>query len=243
MRTTTIRWIRRLLVIAIVLSSAAEAPQIARAQTDVQLWTDGGIRYQVSRRLRLDAAFLARFDQNISRGRLFGPEASFSYKLAKWIRIGAGYRFERRRIGGSLRTAHRINFDLRLRRKVGQVVLGYRLRFQERIRDRRSGNSDVRGSIRNRLGIDIDTDTLVTPGMTIEFFTGIHGRRSAGLQKMRLTFGAEFDLERVTLGAFYRVQIPIDRTGDATLHILGLSFRANFKHHRRRRHQEESPAS
>jgi len=224
-----------LCVAALVATSLLAPSHVAHAQSDVQLWTDAGIRYDATRRLRLEAGFLARFDQDVSRGRLFGPTLGAGYKLAKWIRVGAGYRYERRRIGGSLRNAHRLNLDLSLKHKLGPVRLGYRLRFQERFRDRASGNSDVRGTIRNRFGANLDTDTLFTPYASVELFTGLHGRRADPVNKLRFTIGGEFDLGRVDLSVYYRAQIPVNQGGQATTHILGVSVRANFRHRRSRR--------
>lgn len=227
-------------LIVALLCSAALPTQVAEAQSDVQLWTDAGVRWRATRRLRLEFAFLARFDQDVSRGRLFGPQVGLDYKIKKWLRVGFGYRYEYRRIGGSLRSAHRLNADLKLSHELGRVGLGYRLRFQERFRNRASGNSDVRGTLRNRFGADVDTDTLFTPYASLELFTGLHGRQADPVNKVRITVGAAFDLGRVDLALYYRAQIPVNRPGDPTVHILGASVTANFRSARSRRRRNRA---
>lgn len=239
MSTTKWTWTRALLALAALLATVAWAPEQVQAQSDVQLWTSASLRYRATRTLRLEAGFLGRFDQDVSRGSLFGPQVGATLRLKKRLRVGAGYRYERRRIGGSLRNAHRLHFDLSLKRKFGRARLGYRLRFQERFRDRASGASDVRGALRNRLSLGIDTDSLFTPGVSVEFFTGLHGRHSGPLRKVRLTLSARFDVDPVVLEAYYRVQIPVDQPGDPTEHIIGLSVRFDVDG-RRRRHRPAS---
>ncbi len=198
----------------------------ASAQSETNLWTEVGAILKPSRAWRLQGSLHTRFDRDISRLALLGPELRVGLRPARRLRIGGGYRFEWRRIGGELRAAHRFHLDLRWRPlRTERLRLDYRLRFQERLRDRPSGRSDVRGTLRNRLGLAWRATDALAPAISVETFTGVHGRNSGWLRKVRATLGVTLRVGSTDLETYYRAQVPIGRPDDPVEHILGLGAR------------------
>jgi len=196
----------------------------AAAQTDVQLWTVAGVRYRPSRPVRLDLDLHLRVDDNVSRLGKLMPELGASYDPARWLRLGLGYRFMYARDNnGNLEVAHRLHVQGRARGDVGPVELSYRLRFQERIKN------NLRHVIRNRLGLSVDTDTDVTPGMSMELFTRLGDGQALMFDKWRLTIGATWSANSNVFDLFYRAEIAIDDPNDPTLHIIGLGYQRRVR--------------
>lgn len=199
----------------------------AHAQSDVQLWVSARVRFDLPEGFRLSLDQQVRFDEDVSRLSEVIPELRVGYKVAKWLRLAAGYRFiYARDDGGDFEEAHRVHFDVRFRGDLDPVRIGYRLRFQDRIEDEGSSR-DNRLTLRNRLGIRVDTDTLFTPSLSAEVFSRLNGDKATAVRKWRITVGGSFDLDDHELGFFYRVQVPVDQGDDPTLHIFGLEYQLN----------------
>ncbi len=222
------RWLAVLPLGPCLLGLLAASPPAA-AQSETGLWTEAALRANVAPRWRIGGALHLRFDRDVSRMSLVGPEARVEHRLPRGLRLGGGYRFEWRRIAGDLRAAHRLHLDLRVRLlKAGRLRLGYRLRLQERLRDRPSGRSDVRGTLRNRLALAAEANEWLTSSVAAESFTGMHGRNSGWLRKVRVTLGLDAALGTTDLDVYYRAQVPVGRPDDPVEHILGFGLRVRI---------------
>lgn len=215
------------LAAAIALSSLLAAPEEARAQSDVQLWTSASLRYRPARRVRIELEQNLRFDENISRLSSAMPGISVSYDPVRALRLGVGYRFIWERGDSSFGSAHRLHADARVRGDVGRVSFSYRLRFQEKLvgEDGDGDGLETRHTLRNRVGLAVDTDSLVTPTLSAELYTRVGHGEGATLRKWRLTMGVDLDLDDHRVNLFYRVEASIEDEQDPTLHILGIGYR------------------
>jgi hypothetical protein len=203
-----------------ILSWSADAS----AQSDVELWTSAGVRVRPSQPVRLDVDIGLRFDENVSRLDSVLPELGASYDPTEWLRLGVGYRFYWERNGaGDFEAAHRIHVEASFEVEAGDLSFSYRLRFQEKIDN---NNNHV---LRNRLGAEWDTDTVVTPFLTAELFTALGDGQAVKATKWRGTVGASFDVDEHNIDVFYRFELPIDDPNDPTLHIIGLEYRYELR--------------
>jgi hypothetical protein len=198
-------------------------PELAHAQSDVQLWTSAEVRYRVARRTRLEAALELRADEDLSRLGSVLPSVAVTYDPSRRVRLGFGYRYEYERDRrGNLESAHRLHGDVSLRGDGRPLRFNYRLRFQERFEDRSSG-FDTTDTIRNRLGVSYDTGRAVTPDASVELFTRL-GDEDGLHTKVRFTIGAGRGFDDQEVEVFYRLEVPIDDRTDPNLHIIGIAY-------------------
>lgn len=193
----------------------------AAADADLQQWNELGVAYDLTRRWSASFDQHLRFDQDVSRVESVMPELGLDRRVRKWLRLGAGYRLQYTRDGdGELRVRHRVHVDARLRRDVGEVRFGYRLRYQEQLRP--GANDRVRHTVRNRVEAEYRAWKPWIPSAAIEPYLAIGDGDPVQLDKLRLTVGAAHDRKKRTFGLFYRIEIPLADEMDPTLHIIGL---------------------
>ena len=176
-----------------ILSYLAFFSTVVSAQTDDQLWLSSGIRYRPKKKIRVDVTQHLRMDQDISRIGSVITEAGISKSFKSGIRIGSAYRFQmssKRKV--QLEPRHRIDLYGRYKNKIGPLAFAYRLQFQEKF----EGDDEQPWStrIRNRLGVEYDTDTRFSPGISAEIFTDIGS--SGPFSKWRATSALEYKLSK-----------------------------------------------
>lgn len=214
----------RFLITAALAAPLLWAPD-ARAESDSQLWTEAGISADLGKQTEISLTGQLRFDQQISRVAGVLPELSIERDLARWLELGAGYRFEYERNGdGDMVIRHRLVAEGGVQVEPGALKLGYRLRFQEQIR----AGGALRHTVRNRLGLDVRRLKPFVPGGSVELFHGVGGGDPATLKKIRVTLGTEYDLGKQELGFFYRLELPHDDPMDPVLHILMLELASSL---------------
>ena len=198
----------------------------ALAQSDSQLWLEGGVAHDVGRvTLAFDQHL--RFDDGMSRVGAIMPEPGLSVRVERWLRVGASYRlqYERNR-DGVFETRHRFHVFGRARADLGKVRLDYRLQLQEQIRP--DDNELYRHSLRNRATVSYRGKPPWTPSAELELHHDLDNGDAIHLDKIWLTFGVERRLGRYDVELHYRAELPQARASDPTLHILGLGFHADL---------------
>lgn len=219
------RMLRVSLLLLCALAVLAPARR-ARAQSDSQLWLEGGVAHDVGRvTLAFDQHL--RFDDGMARVGSIMPEPSVSLRLERWLRLGVGYRlqYERNR-DGVFETRHRLQLFARARTDLGKVRLEYRLQLQEQVRP--DDNQLYRHSLRNRVTLSYRGQPRWTPSAELELHHDLDNGDAIHLDKVWLTVGVERQLGRYDAELYYRAELPQARTTDPTLHILGLGFHADL---------------
>lgn len=208
--------------ILLVVATFVTAP--AMAMSEVQLWTSAGVRHRPSKKVRLTFTQHVRFDQDISRLESVMPELAASWAIERWLRLGGGYRFSMEsNKKGELEPAHRLHVQSQFGGDLGPVELGYRLRFQEGLES--DDELETRHTFRNRIGLDIDTDTLVTPGLSAELFTRMWDKEPVEQKKVRFSTGLEIRPHKAhEIELQYRYQLPLDDPDDPREHIVGFEY-------------------
>ena len=211
---------RAALATALVAVGVTAAASTAHAEDDVQLWTEAGLSADVAKRttVTLDAGL--RFDQDVSRLLGFLPELSVTQRLARWLRVGAGYRFEYERDrSGDLVVRHRFELAGRARLDLDPVRLEYRLQLQEAVRP--SSNDQYRHTVRNRFDASYQDLGRWVPWASLELHHDLdRDGETFAYDKTWITAGLAVEQGRRELDVYYRAELPADPM-EPTAHILG----------------------
>lgn len=192
------------------------------AYGDGQLWIEPGLGFEPAKRVEVDVSSEVRFDQDISRFAALLPEASVSYRIEKWLRVGGGYRFEYERDkDGVLVVRHRIAGDVRLRYEHEPIRVDYRLRLAEQIRP--SSNDQLRTVLRNRVGVSYRAWKPWIPGAEVEVFHALGDLDQLDYDRFRLTVGVTHSRGAHDVQAFFRIEAHADPQEETAL-ILGLEY-------------------
>jgi len=205
-------------VLAVLLGLAAPA------RADVQQWTELGVDKSLGERWSLTFEQQLRFDLDQSRVDAVMPELGLHRRLARWLRIGTGYRFQYQRDNaGDMVFRHRFHVYGRARRDLGDVRLDYRLQVQETVRP--TSNDVSRHALRNRGDVSYRGFKRWEPGVAGELFHAIDDGDPIHLDKIWLTAGVAYTRKAWSVDVFYRAELPVADTMDPTIHILGLGMR------------------
>lgn len=196
------------------------------AAEDNQLWTSARLRYTTVNAIKVDVIQHLRWDQNASEFLSAMPE--FGVKLSPHDNssIGAGYRLIQKRSGsGDFESAHRIQLQGEVEYGHGQLTLRYRVKGQTRFEPK---NQSFKTTLRNRLALTVDTDSMLTPLATVESFSDT---TSEGLEhsSIRGALGGAIRLsKRHRLKLRYLHETSIDGSGD-TDRILAVDYQFRQK--------------
>jgi hypothetical protein len=216
----------RLLVAFSISVAAATLVNVAPASADTQLWTELGLRHDLTKKVTLSFDQLTRFDADVSRLGSAMPEVGVAYKVKKWFRIGAGYRYEfERNKDAELVSRHRAFAWMRARRDLpADVQLQYRLQLQEQWRpDAKPVN---RHTVRNRGDVSYTALGAFTPGASVELHHILNEEgNTIHLGKVWLTAGVEWERDQLGLDVFYRLITGQYDPDDPSGHVLGVGVR------------------
>jgi hypothetical protein len=208
-------------VLVLVLVVATAAP----AAADTQLWTELGVKYDVNKKLTLSYDHHIRFDQDISRLGSFMPEPGVSYRIKKWFRVGAGYRYEyERNNDDELVSRHRAYGWVRVRRDLGELRGEYRLQLQEQWRP--DANPVNRHTVRNRGELSWQGFGAIVPGASVETHHILNEEgNTIHLGKVWLTAGVEWEHDQIGVGAFYRLITGQYDDNEPPGHVIGFGVK------------------
>jgi hypothetical protein len=195
------------------------------AASDAQLWTSAGVRVRPTKRVKLMFEQQLRLDQNLSRVDKINTDVGVSYKATKWLAVGGGYRFSMRTgETNALGPTQRVHVQGQASGELGPVGLSYRLRFQDSFAWKK-GALNLKHTLRNRVGLKVDTNTMVTPGFSTELFTRLAERQEELLKKLRMTLGVAFKPDKKhVVDVFYRIHLPLADPENPLEHIVGLGY-------------------
>jgi hypothetical protein len=147
----------------------AALPKPAHAAEDNQLWTSAGLRITTASDIKVDLIQHLRWDQNASEFLSAMPEFRVTFSPHEHSSVGVGYRLLHKRSGsGDFESAHRLQLQGEVEHELGRLTLGYRVKGQTRFKPK---NQSFKTTLRNRLGVTVDTDSMLTPLATVESFS------------------------------------------------------------------------
>jgi hypothetical protein len=202
------------------VTALAAAPAVA----DTQIWTELGLRHDLSKQVTLTFDQHVRFDNDVSRIGAAMPEPGISYRVTKWVRVGVGYRWEyERNKDDELVSRHRAFGWARGRRDISDVRLEYRLQLQEQWRP--DANPVNRHTVRNRGDVSYQALGSIVPGASVEshHILGEEGN-TIHLGKLWVTVGAEWEHDQISVDVFYRLITGQYDPSEPDGHVLGVGF-------------------
>jgi hypothetical protein len=202
--------------------AAAAAP--APAAADTQVWTELGVRYALTKKLTLSYDHHIRFDNDVSRLGSFMPEPGIAYRVKKWLRVGAGYRYEyERNNDDELVPRHRVYGYARVRRDLGDIRGQYRLQLQEQWRP--DANPVNRHTVRNRGDLSWQGFGAIVPGISVETHHILNEEgNTIHLGKLWLTAGVEWEHDQISVDVFYRLITGQYDSSEPNGHVMGVGF-------------------
>lgn len=202
------------------LSSAANAAE------DNQLWTSAGLRITTANELKVDVIQHLRWDQSASEFLSAMPEFRIKFSPHEHSSLGVGYRLLHKRSGsGDFESAHRIQLQGEVEHALGRLTLGYRVKAQTRFEPK---NQSFKTTLRNRLALTVDTDSMLTPLATVESFSDA---RSEGIEhsSIRGALGSAIRLSKQhRLKLRYLHETSIDGSSDVE-RILAIDYQYRHK--------------
>jgi hypothetical protein len=205
----------------VVLAACLLVVTARAARGDVQQWTELGISTSLSKRWTLAFDQHLRFDQDISRVDSVMPEAAATYRVRKWLRVGAGYRLQYTRDGDDeLVLRHRFHALVRARYDLGDVRLQYRIQYQEQLRP--DAKDEHRHTLRNRIEATYRHFEQWSPGASFETFHAIDKGDLVHTDKLRIKAGLEHDRNHWALELYYCAELPVEDAFDPVRHIVGV---------------------
>ena len=190
---------------------------------DVQIWSDVGVTVRMNKQWRLSGE--SSFRTALDKVDELNNDLGVQYRPAKWLRLGTTYRVALDDFD-ELRVKHRLGADAMFYVNTDVVKLRFRHRQTYRIKTERSNPKHV---VRWRAKAAIKTDSPVEPFLAAEPFLLANLNEKAGIEKWRLTAGANIALGDSQLGVYYRLEEPTMDDKDARIHIVGLSLGFDVK--------------
>ncbi len=195
---------------------------------DANLWMNVSVEKKIIQSLSISLNQEFRMNENITELGTFFTEIGATYKINKYFRISANYRFiNKRRLDDSYSKRHRYFFDLTIRKKFSPVILSFRTRFQSQYTDVFSSED---GKIpacysRNKLTIKYDDGNNLKPYFYAELFSPLKHPFDVFIDNARFSAGLEYEINRMnTIDVFYIFQKEYNVNNPETDHVIGLGY-------------------
>lgn len=209
---------RRIIKLLPVLFFIIIAEQ-SRAQdvSDLELWSGLAVRYDLTKKLRVQLEEQFRFYENIGARKESLTELELKYELFEFLDVSGKYRYTDNADG---RDERRFSMDLDTEYDIPKIPIDvtYRIRFQD---DKVSYTDQKSVFLRNRLGLDYNMTKLVDPYAEYEVFYLFSEKYE--VRTNRYTFGLVWKLTGdLDLDTFYRIDKERNVEVPKTQHIIGL---------------------
>jgi len=199
---------------------------------DASLWMNVSIEKKIIPTLSVSINQEFRMNENISELGTFFTDVGLNYKINKFLKFSASYRFiNKRRLDDSYSIRHRYYFDLVVRKKFNPVTLSFRTRFQSQYADVFSSED---GKIpdyysRNKLTLKVDAGNNIQPYVYAELFSPLKRPYNVFIDNTRYCLGVEYSINRMnTIDVFYMFQKECNVKNPETAHVIGVGYYINL---------------
>lgn len=202
-------------------------------EQDLELWTSIEVEKRLNKKLRLTFEEQARFNENISGFFKFNSDIGISYRINKYVKIGANYRLEQKKQPENYySTRHRFTSDLILRYEVARFLFSYRNRYQHKYVDLYSSEDGSIPRTYNRSRIQAEYNIRknpLTPYISYEFYFKLNNFEYNEIDTHRYTVGFEYSLnKRNDLDLYFRILKHVNVNRPVTSNIIGISYCYSF---------------
>lgn len=198
---------------------------------DAGLWLSANLEKKVSPKLSVDLTPALRFNENITELDNAFLDGGVGYKLGKRLRVSANYRWaQRRKTDNTYGVRHRYYFDAVYKKKIADIVLSYRLRFQNQYNEpgRRANGLNPVMALRNKLQLKYDLGKLYTPFISGEVWYEMDYREKQ-FNQFRIVGGIEYELNKLSgITLAYMLQKEFSVKNPVTDYNIYLSYGYSF---------------
>jgi len=199
---------------------------IVNAQVkDIQLWTGPTVKYNISKKIRLDFEQQFRFKENISTYNYTLSEFGLKYKLFEYLDLKATFRqsfLPSRNTGTEIsdNNKSRVYLDASTGIKIFNtgIKAGYRFRYEHSWENITLVPSDY---LRNRFELDYNLSKLVDPYADWESFFRLN--RKNEFRQNRCRIGLNWNIsKKLNIDSYYLYMKDINVKNPETNFIIGL---------------------
>ncbi|MES2556986.1 MAG: DUF2490 domain-containing protein [Bacteroidota bacterium] len=217
---------RRLLVLLCIAGSTAYA------QDRSEIWLGAGIKREVLKDLIAGVQTNARIRTDGKLETLF-QEVSIKSEHLKWFRPSVDYRFITSYAdNGNPTYSNRFNLNADFRKKIKEVKIGFRARYQLVIGSGGSSGSDLDPALRLKPYVEyLIPNTRFTPGFSAEFFYNpVFGEFGQRFNRMRFGLGTDIDMPGPnTLSFTYYYGRKYNTGNPYSEHLISLEYGFEWK--------------
>ena len=221
------------LVLSVFLLLITSHFQYLKAQNeDFGSWTGIEIRKKFSQRLSASFAEEFRWKENVTQLDNLFSEAGIDYKLSKYLKISANYRFnQKQKRDQSFDTGHRLSSDFRFQNKIKAIIFNYRMRVQSQVNDYYSSETGKFPdyNLRHKFSLQWDLDNRISPFAATELFYPINQIRNNKLSRLRLITGIDYEINKESsMSINYLIQKETFVKNPLTEHVIQLNYQFSF---------------
>lgn len=206
---------------------------IANAQVnDAQLWTKLSVSKAFSQSFNADVDFSTRYNNNITKFNTFYVQFGANYKLAKWLKVGANFRYtEKYDFEEMIHSRYRGGVFAILKKKFFKTVeLQYRTMYQHQYKDiytSEKGQSPTH-FFRNKFNISLDLDQKYTPYMSCEVYFR-YTYKFQDLSKLRYIVGVNYEINNFhQIDLQYLIQNEVNVKNPLSSYVIGLAYKLSL---------------
>lgn len=234
--TLTIPKRNMLITIVLLLAFISSKNSIAQAREEVApdagLWTTATLEYGLNSKFVFILTEEMRLRENFTRLNLFYTNVGIEYKINSNLKTSLTYRPTQKYMpDNSFSFRHRLQWDIGLKKSLGNFELSYRHRLQADVRNFYS--SEI-GKIpewysRNKFQVKYNVTKRYAPYFSVELRYQIFDARNPEsdqvFHRIRYQGGIDFKYNsRNTFGIYYLIQREFNIINPQSIYIIGLEY-------------------
>jgi len=199
---------------------------------DAGLWLTINGEKKITHAFSFSLAEEFRMDENISELGEFFTDAGVNYKINKYIRLSANYRFAKKKKKDNFFYVHnQFYFDIALKKKFKPFSFEFRTRQEDEYKQPGKA-SDYTGPnfiSKNKFTVKLEYNKKITPFLSFETFTPLNNAELFPIYETRYYAGAEYDFNRVhSLELYFLLKKDCNVKYPETDYILGVEYDLTF---------------
>ena len=199
---------------------------------DAGLWTSINLEKSISKKFSVSLSEEVRMNENISEVGSFFTDLGLNYKLNKFVRFGAYYRFaNKRRVDDTYSERHRYYFDVTLRGKYRFFTLSFRSRFQSQYTDIYTSpdGKTAENYSRNKLALKYELNKKVSFYTSYEIYSPLRSYDKVFKDNTRYNFGMEYSFNKMhSIDLSYMIQQESNVKKPWTDYVVCLGYNFGF---------------
>jgi hypothetical protein len=167
----------------------------ALAQEGTSLWTNLSVKKKINKKFSATVSGTARFPENISYLQTYFFEGGLGYKITSFLSVEAYYRniSRKKNSTSTFNNRQRYYVDLSLDKKVSDIKLENRVRYQHQFKDNEGLNEFQSSYFRDKIGLSYVKSKKWRPSVSADFFFNIQDKQ---IDQIRPKLNLEYALNK-----------------------------------------------